>query len=70
MSRESTMERLLREKAELASVIVAYDNFHAALDRYHNTAYKGDALKALEAARNAMKQARAGVEPILKGEQP
>ena len=67
MSRESTVERLLREKAELASVIVAYDRFHEALDKVHNTAYKGDAIKALDAAREAMKKARAAVEPILKG---
>lgn len=60
------MERLLREHGALADVIVAYDAFHAALDRFHNTAYKGDAAKAVDAAREEMKRAREAAEPIIK----
>lgn len=66
MSRETYIERLQRENGELADALIALDEFHAALDRHANTAYKYDAMKAVEQKKEVFKIARAKVDEIIK----
>lgn len=62
---EKYIERLQREKSELLAAIRASMDWHAAVDRLNNTAYKGDARKAVAEKREAMEVAHKKIEPLL-----
>ena len=65
MANEPYIKRLEREKKELAEVIKRFNDVRDALNRFNNTAYKGDARKGLEDADRRLNEALKQVEPIL-----
>lgn len=62
---EKYIERLQRERAELIAYIQSVHEWYGAMDRLQNSAYKGDARRAVDDKRAAMDAAKKIIEPIL-----
>jgi len=64
--KETFSEKMARERHELAEALRAVIDFHNALDYFHSAAYKGDALRDLEAKRGRWKELQGKIYPYLK----
>lgn len=58
-------QELTRENKILVDALLAGEEFKTALDRYENTAYKGDAQKVLNEKRETWQAKMALAQPVL-----
>lgn len=64
--KETTYDKLKREREELIDALKAVKQFHEALDNYQTAAYKGDALLELEGKREQWNKKLGNIAPILE----